>query len=208
MNLKELREKNKLTQAAFGSSLGVSGKAIYLIESGNMNLSKELSDKIAEVYGEFIEPTGRRAKAAAARAEKKADAIATDAAQAVLDAEKKVDKRKRKAKAKVQADKPAGEAVAEAVAAPVEAVAEAVAVPVEAVAAAVAAPMEAAVEKKARKRAAKPAVSVVIQSPMGGEITPEEICARIGRADTVYIRVDQNKAYWVRGEEHGDIDLW
>ena len=37
MNLKELREKNKLTQAAFGSSLGVSGKAIYLIESGNMN---------------------------------------------------------------------------------------------------------------------------------------------------------------------------
>lgn len=208
MNLKELREKNKLTQAAFGSSLGVSGKAIYLIESGNMNLSKKLSDKIAEVYGEFIEPTGRRAKAAAARAEKKADAIATDAAQAVLDAEKKVDKRKRKAKAKVQADKPAVEAVAEAVAAPVEAVAEAVAVPVEAVAAAVAAPMEAAVEKKARKRAAKPAVSVVIQSPMGGEITPEEICARIGQADTVYIRVDQNKAYWVRGEEHGDIDLW
>jgi DNA-binding XRE family transcriptional regulator len=208
MNLKELREKNKLTQAAFGSSLGVSGKAIYLIESGNMNLSKKLSDKIAEVYGEFIEPTGRRAKAAAARAEKKADAIATDAAQAVLDAEKKVDKRKRKAKAKVQADKPAVEAVAEAVAAPVEAVAEAVAVPVEAVAAAVAAPVEAAVEKKARKRAAKPAVSVVIQSPMGGEITPEEICARIGRADTVYIRVDQNKAYWVRGEEHGDIDLW
>jgi DNA-binding XRE family transcriptional regulator len=208
MNLKELREKNKLTQAAFGSSLGVSGKAIYLIESGNMNLSKKLSDKIAEVYGEFIEPTGRRAKAAAARAEKKADAIATDAAQAVLDAEKKVDKRKRKAKAKVQADKPAVEAVAEAVAAPVEAVAEAVAVPVEAVAAAVAAPMEAAVEKKARKRAAKPAVSVVIQSPMGGEITPEEICARIGRADTVYIRVDQNKAYWVRGEEHGEIDLW
>ena len=194
MNLKELREKNKLTQAAFGSSLGVSGKAIYLIESGNMNLSRKLSDKIAEVYGEFIEPTGRRAKAAA---EKKADAIAADAAQAVLDAEKKVDKRKRKAKAKVQADKPAVEAVAEAVTAPVEAVAEAVA-----------APVEAAVEKKARKRAAKPAMSVVIQSPMGGEITPEEICARIGQADAVYIRVDQNKAYWVRGEEHGEIDLW
>ena len=197
MNLKELREKNKLTQTAFGSSLGVSGKAIYLIESGNMNLSRKLSDKIAEVYGEFIEPTGRRAKAAAARAEKKADAIAADAAQAVLDAEKKVDKRKRKAKAKVQADKPAVEAVAEAVAAPVEAAAEAVA-----------APVEAAVEKKARRRAAKPAMSVVIQSPMGGEITPEEICARIGQADAVYIRVDQNKAYWVRGEDHGEIDLW
>ena len=38
--------------------------------------------------------------------------------------------------------------------------------------------------------------------------TPEEIRARIGEADAVYIRVDQNKAYWVKGDENGDIDLW
>ena len=48
----------------------------------------------------------------------------------------------------------------------------------------------------------------MIQSPFGGEITPEEISARIGQVDAVYIRVDQNKAYWVRGEETGYIDLW
>ena len=54
MNLKELREKNKLTQAAFAAPLGVSGKSIYLIESGRMKLSKKLSAKIAEVYGEVI----------------------------------------------------------------------------------------------------------------------------------------------------------
>lgn len=195
MNLKELRAKNKLTQAEFGSALGVSGKSIYLIEAGKMKLSKKLSARIAEVYGEVIEPAERKARKAMAAAEKKADKVAGDAAQAVLDTEKKVERGKRRAKAKVQADKPAAEAVAEAVAAPAEAVAEAMAAPVEAIR-----------EKKTRKRAAAP--KLVIQSPFGGEITPEEISARIGQADAVYIRVDQNKAYWVRGEETGDIDLW
>ena len=174
MNLKELREKNKLTQAAFAAPLGVSGKSIYLIESGRMKLSKK------------IEPAERKARTRAAKAEKKIDKAATDAAQAVLDTEKKIDKRKRKARAKVKADKPAVEAVAEAVAAPVEAVKE----------------------KKTRKRTRKTEMTFVIQSPFGGEITPEEIRARIGEADAVYIRVDQNKAYWVKGDENGDIDLW
>jgi hypothetical protein len=54
----------------------------------------------------------------------------------------------------------------------------------------------------------KTEMTFVIQSPFGGEITPEEIRARIGEVDAVYIRVDQNKAYWVKGDENGDIDLW
>ena len=47
-----------------------------------------------------------------------------------------------------------------------------------------------------------------IQSPLGGQITPEEILARIGDADAIYVRVDENKAYWVKGTENGSIDLW
>lgn len=196
MNLKELREKNKLSQAAFAGTLGVSGKSIYLIEAGRMKLSKKLSDRIAEVYGEVIEPAEKQAKAAVAGAEKRADKAAEDAAQAVLDTEKKLDKRKRRTKARAQADKPAVEAVAEAVAAPVETAVEKVAAPVEAVKA-----------RRGRKRAPAPA-TIVIQSPLGGEITDAEIRARIGQADAVYVRVDRNKAYWVRGEETGEIDLW
>ena len=171
MNLKELREKNKLTQAAFAAPLGVSGKSIYLIESGRMKLSKKLSAKIAEVYGEVIEPAERKARTRAAKAEKKIDKAATDAAQAVLDTEEKIDKKKRKARAKVKA-------------------------------------VEAVKEKKTRKRTRKTEMTFVIQSPFGGEITPEEIRARIGEADAVYIRVDQNKAYWVKGDETGSVDLW
>ena len=56
--------------------------------------------------------------------------------------------------------------------------------------------------------AAKKKTKVVIQSPLGGEITPEEIIAKTGTVDSVYVRVDENKAYWVKGEETGDVNLW
>ena len=60
---------------------------------------------------------------------------------------------------------------------------------------------------KTKKPEAKPA-RLVIQSPFGKEITPEEVLEKVGEVDAVYIRVDQNKAYWVRGKEYGSVDLW
>ncbi len=60
----------------------------------------------------------------------------------------------------------------------------------------------------AKKPAAKKTAEVIIQSPLGGEITGAEILARVGNVDKVYVRVDENKAYWVRGEETGSVDLW
>ena len=77
--------------------------------------------------------------------------------------------------------------------------------------------MKAAAEKKApaakaaaakKAPAAKKATEVIIQSPMGGNITPEAILAKVGKADKIYVRVDENKAYWVRGLETGSVDLW
>ena len=82
-------------------------------------------------------------------------------------------------------------------------------------------------EKKTNKRTTKKAAStpkksqekkgIVIQSPMGGEITPDEITAKIstatkgtgvGKVNTIYVRVDENKAYWVKGKKSGSVDLW
>ena len=72
-----------------------------------------------------------------------------------------------------------------------------------------------AAEKKATpaKKAApaKKAVKqpeVIIQSPLGGIITPEEILKKVGKVDQVYVRVDENKAYWVKGDKNGAVDLW
>ena len=59
-----------------------------------------------------------------------------------------------------------------------------------------------------KKKTEKTASAIIIQSPLGGSITPEEISAKVGPADTIYIRVDENKAYWVRGDETGSVDLW
>ena len=65
-------------------------------------------------------------------------------------------------------------------------------------------------EKKpaAKKPTPKKVAEVIIQSPLGGEITGAEILKRVGSVDKVYVRVDENKAYWVRGEETGSVDLW
>ncbi len=80
---------------------------------------------------------------------------------------------------------------------------------------------EKAVEKKAAKkpRAKKQAApaketptkkpaQIIIQSPMGGEITPEDILTKAGNADKIYVRVDQNKLYIVNGDETSSVDLW
>ena len=59
-----------------------------------------------------------------------------------------------------------------------------------------------------RKTPALKETTVIIQSPMGGEITPEDILAKVGPVDRVYVRVDENKAYWVYGEITGSVNLW
>ena len=87
--------------------------------------------------------------------------------------------------------------------------------------------VKAAAAKKMEKKTTKKAAStpkksqekkgIVIQSPMGGEITPDEILAKIstatkgtgvGKVNTIYVRVDENKAYWVKGKKSGSVDLW
>ena len=64
--------------------------------------------------------------------------------------------------------------------------------------------------KAAPEKKAAPAkeTEIIIQSPMGGEITPEDIIKKIGKADKVYVRVDVNKVYWVNGDETGSVDIW
>ena len=59
--------------------------------------------------------------------------------------------------------------------------------------------------KKVETAAKKPAgkLEIIVQSPMGGNITAEEIAA-----ETVFVRVDQNKLWWIKGEETGSVDIW
>ena len=68
--------------------------------------------------------------------------------------------------------------------------------------------VETKVEKKVSKaKAAK--LEIIVQSPMGGNITAEEIAAKVpAGAESVFVRVDQNKLWWIKGEETGSVDIW
>ena len=73
-------------------------------------------------------------------------------------------------------------------------------------------------KKTVRKagRKAKEAVAaaitpnIIIQSPMGGIITAEDISAKVPKGTKdIYVRVDENKLYYVlENGETGDADIW
>ena len=205
MNLKEVRENNKLSQAAFAKTIGVSSSAVASVEAGRMKASQKIIDKVNEVYGVVIEPevkkvqeVEKKVEAKVEEVEKKTEAAVNEVVETVKKVEKKAAETKEKAakaKAKVAQTK--------AKAAQTKSKAKAAAAKAEKKTAETAKKAAVAVKKVLPKKA-----DVVIQSPMGGEITPEEILAKIGAADKVYVRVDVNKAYWVKGDEAGSVDLW
>ena len=68
-------------------------------------------------------------------------------------------------------------------------------------------------EKAARRTSAKKKavkLNLIIQSPMGGEITPAQIALRLPKdAADAYVRIDLNKVYYVlKSGETGSIDIW
>jgi hypothetical protein len=62
--------------------------------------------------------------------------------------------------------------------------------------------------KPAAKKIPKPVI--YIQSPYGGEITPEEVWELMPEGtETCYVRVDQNLIWWVRKDgETGAVRIW
>jgi len=65
-------------------------------------------------------------------------------------------------------------------------------------------------EKASAKKAEAPEVTtkLIIQSPFGHEISPDEILARCEEADSVCVRVDQNRLYWTKGKKTGWVEIW
>ena len=68
--------------------------------------------------------------------------------------------------------------------------------------------VEAAAKPARKARAAK--LEIVIQSVMGGAITPEEITAKVPKgAVSAYVKVEENKIYWVdKKGETGSVEIW
>ena len=64
--------------------------------------------------------------------------------------------------------------------------------------------------KKLVKKVSTPKLEIYIQSPLGGNITPEEVAAKMPEGtEACFVRVDQNKIWWVRGNgETGYVWIW
>ena len=67
-----------------------------------------------------------------------------------------------------------------------------------------------ALEKKQVKKIEAPDLVIYIQSPLGGNITPEEIRALVPEdAESCFVRVDQNKIWWLKPDgTTGYVWIW
>ena len=193
MTIKELREKYNLSQAKLAASIGVSTSTISAIEAGRMKVSQKIADAVKDTYGEVIETESKVEKKAEkvenkAATTKKRAKTAQKKAEEVKAALKKVEKKARNVKtmAAEAKEKDALELAVDGM------------------------ELEEKIEKKVKttKKKITQKVEIFLQSPMGGEITPEMILAKVGQVDKVYVRLDQNKIYWVKGDETGAVDIW
>ena len=197
MTIKELRTKEGLSQSALAKKLGIATSAIGHMENGRMKVSAKIAEKAKEVYGVVIDTEAKVEKAAKATA-KKAKTAAQKAEKTVKKVPAKAKAAEKKVEDKVVADKiEAKKAVAKTTRKTKTAVKKGTT------------KVEKAVEKPAAKaKAAK--LTIEIQSPLGGSITPEEIAAKLPKDTTnVYVRIDENKLYWVKKNgETGSVDIW
>lgn len=180
MTIKEFRLSQKLSQVDFAAALGISVSTERSYEYGVREPNVKVIEKIKEVYGvDLNAPAVEEKSAKRGRKKKDADAETTPAVEEKVGETLAKPKRGRKKK-----EQPTH--------APVD---------------------ESLLQMQNDADAAVHALfdakgTVIIQSPMGGEIDVNEILAKVGPVDKVYVRVDQNAAYWVRGDESGAVNLW
>ena len=196
--IKKLRKDRKMAQAELAKELGVSNRTISNYETGKSVPSGEILEKLSEVLGE---KQSEAVQVNAPAAEKKKMTVEEAAAKlkenekaaAVIDTfkqkiEEKIEETKaeekkaeeKKAEEKKATEKKAGEKKPAA--------------------------------KKTQESGADCALTVTVQSMSGGSITVEEITAKVKAAAPdamqIYVKPEENKAYWVSAKSAGAVNLW
>lgn len=207
--LTKIREDRKLSKKEFADLLGVTAMMIGRYEKGTCAIPESIAEKLKEAEDKAVateievKKNTRKAGRKVKEAVEEAAAVAKEAVEDKIVAEEiEVKKTARKA---VRTAKEAAEAVAQS-----DLV---VAAEIEVKKNTRKAGRKAKETAAATKDAVKEAVgipNIIIQSPMGGHITPADIARKVpkGTAD-VYVRVDENKLYYVlRNGETGDLDIW
>ena len=217
--LKRIREGKGLSKEEFAKLLGVTA----MVYSRYENRTLAIPDRVEKAVKEFISKAPdaaavteievkKNVRAAGRQLKEKVTNLVTsdEAAAAEIELKKNIRAAGRQIKETV-ADlaAEAASAVAEVVEAVTGDDVSTDAVPEAETEAAADAVPEAETEAAADAVPEPAKTSIMIQSELGGSITPEEILSRIpSDCDTVYVKTEENKAYWVKGNKSGSIDLW
>ena len=212
--IKELRKRNDLSLKSFAESVGISGTSASLYESGKQNPGKKTLDKICEVYGVTKEwlTEDELPKTAAPALEKVEKAVAPALEEAKKTAAPVIEEVKKTAVPESKKDE---KAVAPADVKPAKTpapAAEKAEIAVESAAAETVKEAQKVPGGKKSKKAVEPVV--MIESAMGGQISMEEILKRVNEAVKakehleIYIKPEDNKAYYSSEAGDGSIDLW
>ena len=181
MTIKEFRLSQKLSQVDFAAALGISVSTERSYEYGVREPNVKVIEKIKEVYGVDLNAPAAEEKPAR-RGRKKKDEAEVAPVPIVKEKVGETLAKPKRGRKKKEQPTPA---------------------PVDESLLKMQNDADAAVHALFDAKSA-----VIIQSPMGGEIDVNEILAKVGPVDKVYVRVDQNAAYWVRGDESGAVNLW
>jgi transcriptional regulator with XRE-family HTH domain len=223
--IKELRKRNDLSLKSFAESIGISGTSASLYESGKQNPGKKTLDKICEVYGvtkEWLteDELPKTAAPALEKVEKTAAPVLEKVEKAVapaLEGAKKTaapvieEVKKTAAPESKKAEKAVAPADVKPAKTPAPA-AEKAEIAVESAAAETVKEAQKVPGGKKSKKAVEPVV--MIESAMGGQISMEEILKRVNEAVKakehleIYIKPEDNKAYYSSEAGDGSIDLW
>ena len=187
--LTKIREERNLSKSDFAKLLGVTPMLLGRYEKGSCAIPEDIAKKLQDTAVATEIEVKKTARKGGRKAKEAAEAVAQSDPVVAAEIEVKKNTRKagRKAKEVVTEVK---EAVEDKV------VAEEIEVKKTARKGARKAKETVSAAKESVKRKAAGIPNIIIQSPMGGYITPADIAKKVPKnAADVYVRVDENKLY-------------
>lgn len=201
--LTKIREDKNLSKSDFAKLLGVTPMLLGRYEKGSCAIPEDIAKKLQDTAVATEIEVKKNTRKAGRKVKEAADAVAQSDPVVATEIEVKKTARKAGRKAKEVAAE-VKEAVEDKV------VAEEIEVKKTARKGARKAKETASATKESVKRKAAGIPNIIIQSPMGGYITPADIAKKVPKnTEDVYVRVDENKLYYVlKNGESGDVDIW